>query len=104
MGRRSGKTSNAAHARACKPKDVRVVNPRRERSSHDELIVLANILSVNLVSLNIVSSSWSGLLIRTPDAPRTDALKQRKKAALDAAFRNFFDICGVAKKLFGWCG
>jgi hypothetical protein len=59
MGRRSGKTSNAAHARACKPKDVKAVTPRRERSFHDELIVLANILSVNLVSVNLLPLSMS---------------------------------------------
>jgi hypothetical protein len=61
MGRRSGKTSNAAHARACKPKDVKAVNPRRERSFHDELIVLANIPSVNLPSLNLVSPNLVSL-------------------------------------------
>jgi len=44
-GRSSGKTSNTATANACKPNEVKAVNPRRERSSHDELSVSSNMAS-----------------------------------------------------------
>jgi hypothetical protein len=44
-GRSSGTTSNTPTANTCKPSDVKVVNPRRERSSHDEWIVASNIVS-----------------------------------------------------------
>jgi hypothetical protein len=44
-GRSSGKTSKAPTTRACTPNDDKVVNPRRERSFHDELTVLVNMLS-----------------------------------------------------------
>ena len=45
MGRSSGKTSNAPTTSACNPNEVKVVNPRRERSSHDELSVSSNMVS-----------------------------------------------------------
>jgi hypothetical protein len=44
-GRSSGKTSNTPTATACNPNDVKVVMPRRERSSHDESSVLSNMVS-----------------------------------------------------------
>jgi hypothetical protein len=45
MGRSSDKTSNPPTATACNPNEVKVVNPRRERSSHDELRVSSNMVS-----------------------------------------------------------
>ena len=44
-GRSKGKTSNTQTTRACKPNDVKAVNPRRERSSHDESSVASNMVS-----------------------------------------------------------
>ena len=44
-GRSSGKTSNTPTANTCKPNDVKVVSPRRERSSQDELSVRSNMMS-----------------------------------------------------------
>jgi len=44
-GRSSGTISNTPTANACNPNDVKVVIPRRERSSHDELRVLSNMVS-----------------------------------------------------------
>ena len=79
MGRSSGKTSNTAHARACRPKDVRVVNPRRERSSHDELIVLATPLSATADLLHVLAR-------RAPRGLIFDlgSLKTPLRAGLDA--------------------
>jgi hypothetical protein len=45
VGRSNGKSSNTPPTRACTPNDVKVVNPRRERSPHDELSVLVNMVS-----------------------------------------------------------
>jgi hypothetical protein len=44
-GRSSGKTSNTPTASACKPNEVKAVNPRRERSSHDEFSASSNMVS-----------------------------------------------------------
>jgi hypothetical protein len=53
-GRSNGKSSNTPPTRACTPNDVKVVNPRRERSSHDELSVL----------VNMVSSCWNAVTVK----------------------------------------
>jgi hypothetical protein len=50
VGRSSGKTSNPPTANACNPNDVKVVSPRRERSSHDEWIVSSNMVSSSVES------------------------------------------------------
>ena len=73
------------------PNDVRVVNPRRERSSHDELSVLVNIVS---------SCKWK-LLVKTPKASPMGGLKQRKRPRLNAAFRELSDTCGVGELYLG---
>jgi hypothetical protein len=44
-GRSSGTISNTPTASACMPNDVKAVNPRRDRSSHDELSVAVNMVS-----------------------------------------------------------
>jgi hypothetical protein len=47
-GRSRGSTSNTQTARACKPNEVKVVNPRRERSFHDESSVPSNMVSSSM--------------------------------------------------------
>jgi hypothetical protein len=76
VGRSRGKTSNAPTASAWKPNEVRVDNPRRERSSHDEVSVRSNMVS-----------SCADLLTDKDTAARSSGLAgAKKKAALDAAF------------------
>jgi len=91
-GRSKGKTSNTQTARACKPNDVKAVNPRRERSSHDESIVASNMVS-SLVEF--------GLMLRTPEPSPRHQPEQIKKAARDAAFWNFSDTRGVVSRYLG---
>jgi len=50
MGRNNGKSSNTPVTKACNPNEVRVVNPRRERSAHDESSVWENMLLSNMAS------------------------------------------------------
>ena len=44
-GRSSGTISNTPTAKTCKPNEVKVVSPKRERSSHEEFRVLSNMVS-----------------------------------------------------------
>jgi hypothetical protein len=44
-GRRSGNSRNKPASKACKPNDVKVVQPRRERPVHEESSVSANMVS-----------------------------------------------------------
>ena len=44
-GRNTGKTSNTPTTTACSPNEVKVVNPRRERSSSDESSEFKNMVS-----------------------------------------------------------
>jgi hypothetical protein len=53
MGRNSGKSSNTPVTKACNPKEVRVVHPRRERSAHDESSVWENMLLSNMASSKV---------------------------------------------------
>jgi hypothetical protein len=61
-GRSSGTISNTPTANACMPKEVKAVNPRRERSSHDELSVEVNMVSslVKCVAGKDTGSAFAG--------------------------------------------
>jgi hypothetical protein len=56
MGRKSGRIISKAVTKACNPNEVRAVQPRRERSAHDESSVAENMLLSETLLSNMMSS------------------------------------------------
>lgn len=55
MGRKSGKSNNTPVTKACNPNEVKAVQPRCERSDHDESSVLENMFLSEMLSTMVSS-------------------------------------------------